>query len=120
MRAASAARASAHAYNLAAVLAEPLEEGRPPVLACPAAGTGLPIPGLQAVMLRTLTSVAPRDRPAWLRAFVERQPVKLTVRDRRVDDPAEQARILEAEVERFRAARLPRLVALGVVDGEKG
>jgi SAM-dependent methyltransferase len=106
--------ADAHAYNLA-VLAEPLSASHPVVLAAPLAGTGLAVPPLQAVCLRLLHLVAPGARAAWLRAFVERQPVKLHVRDHAVTDKQQQAQILEAELERFRAQRLPKLEQLGVV-----
>jgi SAM-dependent methyltransferase len=104
----------AHEYNLA-VLAEPLSTSYPVVLAAPLAGTGLPVPALQAVCLRLLHLVAPAERAAWIRAFVERQPVRLHVGDRPVTDPAEQARIVEIELERFRVQRLAKLEQLGVV-----
>jgi len=104
----------AHAYNLA-VLAEPLSASHPVVLAAPLAGTGLPVPALQAVCLRLLHLVPQGEHAAWLRAFVERQPVKLHVRDQAVTDKQQQARILEAELEKFRAQRLPKLEQLGVV-----
>jgi hypothetical protein len=73
------------------------------------------VPALQAVCLRLLHLVAPSERHAWLRAFVERQPVRLHVADRPVTDKQEQARILADEVERFRAQRLIKLEKLGVV-----
>ncbi len=101
-------------YNRA-VLQQPLLEGRPVVLASPVAGTGIAVPGLQAVCLRLLTLVDAPDRPASIRAFVERQPVRLHVRDRPITDPQEQARVIAEEVERFRVQKLPRLAALGVV-----
>jgi SAM-dependent methyltransferase len=104
----------AHDYNLA-VLAEPLSTSHPVVLAAPRAGTGLPVPALQAVCLRLLYLVEPADRTAWIRAFVERQPVRLHVADRAVSDAREQARVLEGELEKFRAQRLSKLVQLGVV-----
>jgi len=106
--------ANAHAYNLA-VLAEPLSSSHPVVLAAPLAGTGLAVPALQAVCLRLLHLVAPDARAAWLRAFVERQPVKLHVRDAAVTDKEQQAQILGAELERFRTQRLWKLEQLGVV-----
>jgi SAM-dependent methyltransferase len=104
----------AHDYNLA-VLAVPLSTSHPVVLAAPRAGTGLPVPALQAVCLRLLYLVEPADRSAWIRAFVERQPVRLHVADRAVSDAREQARVLEGELEKFRAQRLSKLVQLGVV-----
>ncbi len=106
--------ADAHAYNLA-VLAEPLSASHPVVLAAPLAGTGLPVPALQAVCLRLLYLMEPQAHSAWLRAFVERQPVKLHVREQAVTDKDQQVRILQAELEKFRALRLPKLEQLGVV-----
>ena len=111
---ASAVAGYAHAYNLA-ILAEPLSTSHPVVLASPVAGTGLPVPALQAVCLRLMYLVAPSDRGAWIRAFVERQPLRLHVADRAVSDAAEQASGLEAELEKFRAQRLTKLETLGIV-----
>jgi hypothetical protein len=105
----------AAAYNRV-ILDQRLSAQNPVVLASPAAGTGIVVPALQAVALRVLTGVAPDDRDGWLRAFVSRQPVSLHVSGRPVDDPDEQARVLALEVEKFRSARLPKLVALGVVE----
>ena len=102
-------------YNRA-VLEQPLSETHPVVLASPVAGTGIAVPGLQAVCLRLLMLVDAPDRPAWIRAFVARQPVRLHVADRPVSDPEEQARIIAGELERFQAQRLPKLAALGVVE----
>jgi SAM-dependent methyltransferase len=102
-------------YNRA-VLEQPLSETHPVVLASPVAGTGIAVPGLQAVCLRLLMLVDPPDRAAWIRAFVARQPVRLHVADRPVSDPEEQAKVIAAELERFKAQRLPKLRALGVVD----
>ena len=103
-------------YNLA-ILDEPLAEGRPAVLASPVAGTAVAVAALQAVCLRLLTGVAPSAHRAWLRAYVDRHPsLKLHVRDRLVTDPAERTEVLAREVERFRVQRLPKLVALGVVE----
>jgi hypothetical protein len=47
---------------------------------------------------------------------VARQPLRLRVGDRAVETEDEQVRVLAEEVERFRAGRLPKLVALGVVE----
>ena len=110
----SPADGDAHDYNLS-VLAEPLSLAHPVVLASPRAGTGLAVPALHAVCLRLLHLVSPAERPAWIRAWVERQPVRLFAADRLVTDKGEQARILERELDKFRVQRLPRLQALGVV-----
>jgi SAM-dependent methyltransferase len=98
------------------ILEQRLSTRDPVVLASPVAGTGIVVPHLQAVALRLMTGVDPADRPAWIRAFVARQPVKLTVGDRTVETEDEQTRVLGDEVEKFRAGRLPKLVALGVVE----
>jgi hypothetical protein len=101
-------------YNRS-VLQQPLSEAHPVILASPVAGTGIAVPGLQAVCLRLLTLIAPDERMASIRAFVQRQPVKLHVGTRPVTDLDEEARIIASELERFRAQRLPRLQSLGVV-----
>ena len=97
------------------ILEQRLSTRDPVVLAAPVAGTGVVIPTLQAVALRLMTGVDPADRPAWIRAFVARQPMRLRVGDRAVETEDEQARVLGEELEKFRADRLPKLVALGVV-----
>jgi SAM-dependent methyltransferase len=102
-------------YNRA-ILDQRLSTSSPVVLASAQAGTGIVVPTLHAVALRLLTGVEPASWPSWIRAFVDRQPLRLQAGDRPVGDKNEQARIIAAEVERFRAARLPKLVALGVVD----
>jgi SAM-dependent methyltransferase len=101
-------------YNHA-ILEQPLAEQSPVVLAAPAAGTGVQVSALQAVCLRLLTWIEPAERAPWLRAYVERQPLRLHVGGAPVEDRAEQARVLAQEVEKFRTARLPKLVELGVV-----
>jgi hypothetical protein len=85
------------------------------VLASPVAGTGVPCPVLDAVVLRLLTEVPEAERPAWLAAFVARQPFRLRVGDRAVDDDAERVRVILSQVESFRTTRLPTLMELGVV-----
>jgi SAM-dependent methyltransferase len=102
-------------YNRA-ILEQRLSTGSPVVLASPRAGTGIVVSTLHAVALRLLTSVDPAGWDAWIRAFVDRQPLRLHAGDRAVTDRSEQARILAGEVDKFRVARLPKLVALGAVD----
>ena len=104
------------AYNRM-ILNRPLSAKMPVVLAAPVAGTGLPLPALHAVALRVLTEVAPGDRRTWFRAFVEKQSLNLSVRDQRIDDKDEQARILGVEVEQFRARETSKLVELGILEG---
>lgn len=101
-------------YNQA-ILEQPLAEKSPVVLAAPAAGTGVQVPALHAVCLRVLTWIEPAERSAWLRAYVERQPLRLHVGGSPVEDMGAQARVLAQEVEKFRMTRLPKLVELGVV-----
>jgi hypothetical protein len=98
------------------ILEQRLSTRDPVVLASPVAGTGVVVPTLQAVALRLMTGVDAADRPAWIRAFVARQPVRLEVAGRTVETQDEQARVLTDEVEKFRVTRLPKLVALGVVE----
>jgi len=86
------------------------------VLASPVAGTGLGFSMLDAVSLRLLTEVEPEERPAWIRAFVARQPLRLHIRERAVDEHEEKERILAEALERFRVARLPALLRLGILE----
>ena len=110
----ASAEGPATLYNHA-ILEQPLAEKSPVVLAAPAAGTGVQVSALQAVCLRLLNWIEPAEHPAWLRAYVERQPLRLHVGGALVEDRAEQARVLAQEVEKFRTTRLPKLVELGVV-----
>jgi SAM-dependent methyltransferase len=88
------------------------------VLASPAVGTGIVVSTLGAVSLRLLTEVEPADRPAWIRAFIARTPLKLRVGERSVEDDAEKARIVERELVTFEESRVPKLVQLGVLERE--
>jgi SAM-dependent methyltransferase len=102
-------------YNRA-ILEQRLSTKSPVVLASPVAGTGIVVATLHAVALRLLGGIPPADHDAWIRAFVARQPVSLQASGRAVEDPAQQARVIAQEVERFRVRRLPKLVALGVAE----
>lgn len=101
-------------YNHA-ILEQPLAEKSPVVLAAPAGGTGVQVSALQAVCLRVLTWIEPSERAAWLRAYVERQPLRLHVSGALVEDRDAQAQVLAQEAEKFRTTRMPKLVELGVV-----
>jgi hypothetical protein len=93
-----------------------LSSKTPLVLAVPAAGTGLSLTVLQAVCLRLLTGVIAADRPAWIRRFVERQPIKLHTADREVDGVDERAGVLSGELSAFCEAWLPKLLELEVLE----
>ena len=97
------------------VLKEPLEKNRPIVLASTIAGTGLSIAMLEAVAIRLLTEVAPEGRPVWIRALFQRQPFRLIVKDRPIDDADELVRVVLDEVTRVRTQRVGRLLALGIL-----
>jgi SAM-dependent methyltransferase len=86
------------------------------VLASPLSGTGHVVPMLQAVCLRLLTAVEPAARPAWIRAFVADNPLKLLDGERPVTDRAEQARVLEGQLAEFTVKKLPELQRLGIVE----
>jgi SAM-dependent methyltransferase len=98
-----------------AILEQRLSAATPAVLASPVAGTGVALSQLEAVSLRVLTQITPQDRDRWLRELATTQPLRLHQGDRVVEDPHEKARILRAEVEKFRLERFPKLVDLGVV-----
>jgi SAM-dependent methyltransferase len=103
------------AYNRK-ILEQPLSSARPIVLASPVAGTGVTIAMLHAVSIRLLAEVLPADRPGWIRAFAARQPLRLRVGERAVDDVEEQAALIAAELEAFTRTRAPKLVELGILE----
>lgn len=103
------------AFNRA-VLMDSLSTGVPRVLASPVAGTGVGLSTLQAVALRALTEATPETRAVWLRSFVETTPLRMHDHGRRIDDKKGLADALEVQVEEFRAARLGKLVELGIVE----
>jgi hypothetical protein len=86
------------------------------VLASPLSGTGHVLSTVQAACLRLLTAVEPAGRPAWIRAFVADNPLKLHDGDRLVTDKEEQARILEGQLAELIAKKLPELLRLGIVE----
>jgi SAM-dependent methyltransferase len=101
------------------VLRERLVGDAPVVLASPQAGTGVPLPVVEAIAQRLLTEVPAPEWDAWLATFARRPTLRLFVGDRVVEDEADRARILRAQVEPFRTNRLPRLVELGIVTEAK-
>jgi hypothetical protein len=103
------------AYNRM-MLRERLSTDAPIVLASPLAGTGLAVPMLDAIVLRLLTEVPEPEWPSWVTAFAAHHPIRLKVAERAVEDVGERRRILLAQVEPFRAARLPKLLELGIVE----
>ena len=86
------------------------------VLASPVAGTGVTLSMLHATCVRLLTDVEPEDRPAWIRAFVAEQPLKLFDGDRAVTDKEEQARVLEQQLADVSTRRVPELLQLGILE----
>lgn len=98
------------------VVTQKLSPRTPIVLAVPAAGAGLPLTMLEAICLRIVTQAGEEERPRWIRSFVERQPLKLFVRDKPVEGPEEQARVLSQELSQFCEKRLPKLKELGLVE----
>ncbi len=97
------------------MLAQRLSAENPIILASPVAGTAMIISQLEAISLRLLTEVEPAARPAWIRALVARQPLRLRVGDRWLDDPGEKARVLAEQLDQLCARRLPKLLDLGIV-----
>ncbi len=105
------------AYNRM-LLRERLSSDHPIVLASPVAGTGILIPMLEGVILRLLTEIPPPEWRAWVTAFAQRQPFRMRVADRAVEDDEERVTVLLEQVEPFRAKRLPRLIELGIVEAQ--
>jgi hypothetical protein len=97
------------------VLRERLSNEHPAVLASPAAGTGVPLTMLEGVLLRLLTEIPESEWAAWVTAFARKQPFRLRLGDRAVEDDDERVHVLLDQVEAFRAARIPGLVELGIV-----
>lgn len=106
------------AFNRA-ILAQPLSPNHPIVLASPFAGTGVGISMLHAVLLRALTEASPDDRAAWMRAFVDANPLRVSDHGRTVNDKADLARIVEVQFEQFCATHLAKLIELGIVERDE-
>ncbi len=64
------------AFNRA-ILTQALSRNYATVLASPVAGTGVPLSTLHAVLLRALTEARPDERTAWIRDFVDANPLRL-------------------------------------------
>jgi SAM-dependent methyltransferase len=105
----------ASAYNRM-MLRERFTTDDPIVLASPVAGTGIPLPVLEALTLRLVTEIPEPEWPEWVGAFVRREPFRLKVGERAVQDDEARIRVLLAQVAPFRAKRLPRLIELGIVE----
>jgi SAM-dependent methyltransferase len=103
------------AYNRL-MLGQRLSPDSPILLASPAAGTAMVLPQLEAISLRLLTEVAPAQRPAWIRALVAKQPLRLRVGDRWIEDADEKARVIADQLDHYRAQRLPKLVELEIAE----
>ncbi|MFO0759619.1 MAG: class I SAM-dependent methyltransferase [Byssovorax sp.] len=98
------------------ILKQPLAEGTPTVLASDVAGTGLVVSMLEALCLRIVTEVEPADRPAWIRAFIARRPLRLHAGGRAIEQPEEQAALIEKELADVLQRRVPKLIELGVLE----
>ena len=105
------------AYN-GMMLGQRLSPENPIILASPEAGTAMILSQLEAISLRLLTEVVPAARPAWIRALVARQPLRLRVGDRWIadDDADTKVHVLSEQLAHFCANRLPKLQELGIVE----
>ncbi len=103
------------AFNRA-ILTQALSRNHAIVLASPVAGTGVGISMLHAVSLRLLTEACPDDRAAWIRAFVDANPLRVWEHGRPVDAKADLARVVGVQFEQFCATRLSKLIELGIVE----
>lgn len=98
------------------VLTEPWSAQQPIVLASPVAGTGIALSMLHAVLLRAMTEAGSDEPAAWLRAFVEANPLRVWDHGRTLNDKADLARVVQDQLEPFCATRLPKLIELGIVE----
>ncbi|HEX4446795.1 MAG TPA: class I SAM-dependent methyltransferase, partial [Polyangiaceae bacterium] len=105
------------AFNRA-ILAQPPARNQALTLASPVAGTGVRISLLHAVALRALTEVRPDERAAWIRGFVDANPLRLWDHGRALDDKEDLALHLGVQIEHFCATRLAKLIELGIVEGD--
>jgi SAM-dependent methyltransferase len=103
------------AFNRA-ILRQPLSRSHPIVLASSVAGTGVSLSMLDAVLLRALTEARPAEHAAWIRAFVAANSLRVWDHGRTLDAKDDLARVVELQFEQFCAARLPKLVELGIVE----
>jgi SAM-dependent methyltransferase len=103
------------AFNRA-ILTQPLSRNHPIVLASPVAGTGVSMAMLDAVLLRALTEARSDDRPAWIRAFVDANPLRVSDHGQTLNAKDDLARVVEVQFEQFCATRLPKLLGLGIVE----
>ncbi|HVZ37246.1 MAG TPA: methyltransferase regulatory domain-containing protein, partial [Polyangiaceae bacterium] len=99
-----------------AILAQPLASSHPIVLASPVAGTGVSTSMLDTVLLRALTEAHDEDRAAWIRAFVDANPVRVQDHGRTLNAKDELARVVEVQFEQFCATRVPKLIELGILE----
>ena len=88
-------------------------------LASPLSGTGHVLPMLQAVCLRLLTTVEPAARPAWIRAFVARQPPSQLSTTATAPSPIVPSRPASSKTSSPSSTtnKLPELLWLGIVEG---
>lgn len=86
------------------------------VLASRVAGTGVNVSMLHTVLLRALTEARSDDRATWIRAFVDANPLRVWDHGRTLNEKADLARVVEAQLEEFCATRLPKLIELGIVE----
>lgn len=104
-----------HPFNRA-VLEEGLSQGRPLVLASPVSRTGVMLSVLDALCVRLWADVPEPEREAWVRDLVARQPLRLVVRDERIDDREHVVRAVLDELGRFSAHGARKLAELGILD----
>jgi SAM-dependent methyltransferase len=102
------------AFNRAVL--EGAEADRPRVLASPVTGSGIAVSVLEALYLALLTSVEPEKHASAIRAFAHRAKGPVVVSGRPVADPAELVRVVQRELETYRARTAPKLAELGVLE----
>jgi SAM-dependent methyltransferase len=106
------------AFNRA-ILTQPLAPNLPLVLASPVAGTGVSLSMLDAVLLRALTEARPDERAAWIRAFVDANPLRVWDHGRTLNAKDDLARVVELQFGQFCSTRLAKLIELGIVERDE-
>jgi ubiquinone/menaquinone biosynthesis C-methylase UbiE len=96
-------------------LKQGLSNESPVVLASFVAGTAFEVPLVEAVAMILLTEVVPDRRKEWVHALCQKDGFRLSVNARRIESKEEEEHVLLAEVDRFRARKVNKMLELGIL-----